>query len=140
MITRKLTICGLPSFSRICLRDRIWPDSKAPSAASCVEGRGDLGLNKCSNIAMIRNRDIKIAVATKPKEMAFTEVPKSFQGASLSSAAVCDGVGLALVYTFHDFDLSEEKLFMFLPSWTVGCDLCLRAQFKLLKHTPFMNS
>lgn len=42
-------------------------------------------------MAMMRNIDIKIAVATKPKEMAFMDVPKSFAGASLSVES--DGAG-----------------------------------------------
>lgn len=61
------------------------------------------GLNKCSNMAMIRNIDTKMAVATKPKEMALMDVPKFFCEPSLLTS-VCDGLGLGLLYMFHDFD------------------------------------
>lgn len=55
-----------------------------------------VGLNKCSKMAMIRNIEIKIAVATNPKEMAFMDVPKFFHGASLSIPG-WDGLGFELV-------------------------------------------
>ena len=45
-------------------------------------------------MAMMRNIDTKIAVATKPKEMAFMDVPKSFRDASLSVDS--GGAGLEL--------------------------------------------
>lgn len=61
------------------------------------------GLNKCSNMAMIRNIDTKMAVATKPKEMALMDVPKFFCEPSLLSS-LCDGLGLDLLYMFHGFD------------------------------------
>lgn len=59
-------------------------------------------------MAMIRNMDISIAVATKPKEMALMDVPKLFHGASRSNP-VCDGLGSEPpLYMFHGFDdLSE---------------------------------
>ncbi|KAG7015457.1 hypothetical protein SDJN02_23093, partial [Cucurbita argyrosperma subsp. argyrosperma] len=79
---------------------RVWYDSMSCDRSRCIqinfntgpdsaellvtsdEEKGDVGLNRCSKIAMIRNIDIKIAVATKPKEMAFMEDPKLFHGAS----------------------------------------------------------
>ena len=51
---------------------------------SCGDENEAVGRNKCSKMAMMRNIDIKIAVATNPKEMAFMDVPKFFHGASLS--------------------------------------------------------
>lgn len=103
-----VAVCGGPSFSSKCALDCVWPDSKALPAASWGEGKEDLGLNKCSKIAMMRNRDIKIAVATNPKERAFTDAPKFFHGASLSVAG-WDGLRLAFEYTLHDFGLPELK-------------------------------
>lgn len=51
-------------------------------------------------MAIIRNIDIKIAVATKPKEMAFIDVPKLFHGPS-SLTCVWEELGSELVYIFH---------------------------------------
>lgn len=62
---------------------------------------------KCSNIAMIRNIETKIAVAAKPKEMAFMDVPMSFQDASRLVGS--DGVGSPL----HDFVLSPKPFMVF---------------------------
>lgn len=77
----QLTVCGCPSFSNC-------PVSREPLAISSGEENDGLGgLNKCSKMAMIRNIDIKMAVATKPKETAFMDVPKLFHGASLSTPA-----------------------------------------------------
>ena len=74
----ELTVCGCPSFSKC-------PDSRESLVISSGEEKDGLGLNKCSNMAMMRNIDIKIAVATKPKEIAFMDVPKFFHGASRST-------------------------------------------------------
>lgn len=64
----RLTVCESPSFC-IC-GDSKW----------AVESSRDkeFGLNRCSNIAIITNIDINIAVARKPKEMAFMDVVKLF--------------------------------------------------------------
>lgn len=75
------------------------------------EVKEGLGLNRCSKIAIIRNKDIKIAVATNPKDMAFIDAPKLFHGVSLSSVA-WDELGSELVYMFHGFGLSESNPFM----------------------------
>lgn len=75
------------------------------------EEKEGLGLNRCSKIAMIRNIDIKIAVATKPKEIAFMDVPKFFHGASRSTTG-WEGLGSELVYMFQGFGLSELNSFM----------------------------
>ena len=44
-----------------------------------------VGLNKCSNMAIIRNIEIKMVVATKPKEIAHIDVPKPFHRAPSST-------------------------------------------------------
>lgn len=49
-------------------------------AAEVVE---DLGLRNLSKMAITRNIEIKIAVATNPKETAFTELSKCLQCSSL---------------------------------------------------------
>lgn len=56
---------------------------------------------------MMRNMDTRIAVARNPKEIAFMDVPKSFQEASLS--VVPDGVGFSL----HNFGLSSMLFIAF---------------------------
>lgn len=99
-----LTVCGFPSLSSGI------PDSREPT--SWGEEKEGLGLNRCSKMAIIRNIDINMAVATKPKEIAFMDVPKLFHGASRSTTPVWDGVGSELVYMFHAFDLSEPKSFI----------------------------
>lgn len=48
------------------------------------EEDNDLGLRNLSKMAITRNIDIRIAVATKPKETAFTELSKCLQCSSLS--------------------------------------------------------
>ena len=58
-------------------------------------------------MAMMRNIDIRIAVATKPKEMALVDVPKSFRAASLS--VDCGGAGLEL----QNFGLSPNPFMVF---------------------------
>ncbi|BAT86725.1 hypothetical protein VIGAN_05002800 [Vigna angularis var. angularis] len=66
-------------------------------------------------MAIIRNIEIKMAVATKPKEIALIDVPKLFHGAS-SSTPVCDGPGFEDGYMFHGgFDLSPFKSLMVVP-------------------------
>jgi hypothetical protein len=80
-----------------------------------VEENCCVGLNKCSNMAIIRNIEIKMAVATKPKEIALIDVPKLFHGPSSSTPPTppvceCDGPGFEAVYTSHVFDLSLLKL------------------------------
>ena len=57
--------------------------------------------------------EIKMAVATKPKEMAFMDVPKFFHGPSLSTPA-CDGLGSEAVYMSHGFGLSPFNSFIVL--------------------------
>lgn len=69
-----------------------------------------LGLIKCSKMAMMRNMEINIAVAANPKEIAFIDVPKSFQEASLSTGS--DTVGSPL----HGFDDLSSKPSMILDS------------------------
>lgn len=112
---KRLTVCVFPCFA-------VGTDSwELPSIDSGEENCG-LALNKCSNIAIIRNIEIKMAVATKPKEIALIDVPKLFHGAS-SSTPVCDGPGFEAVYMFHGFDLSVFKSLIF--------ELCL------LNYFPF---
>ena len=78
-----------------------------------MEEKCCVGLNKCSNMAIIRNIEIKMAVATKPNDIALIEVPKLFHGPSSSTpppVCECDGPAFEAVYTFHIFDLSLFKL------------------------------
>lgn len=58
-------------------------------------------------MAMIRNMDIKIAVATKPKEMAFMDVPKSFRVVSFSVDS--GGAG----FEVQNFGLSSKPFITF---------------------------
>ena len=102
---RALTVCG---FLSLCCG----LDSAEPLVTSWGEEKGGVGLKRCSKMAIIRNIDTKIAVATKPKEIAFMDVPKLFHGASLSIAPVWDVAGSELVYMSHGFDLSEPSSFM----------------------------
>jgi len=70
------------------------PDSKPPSSNPSSEDEERLGLNKCSRMAIIRNMETKIAVATNPNEMAFMEAdPKLFQVVSpLYTSSVWGGL------------------------------------------------
>lgn len=52
---------------------------------------GEVGLRNLSKIAMTKNMEMRIAVATKPKETAFTELSKLLQCSSLCGDSV--GVG-----------------------------------------------
>ena len=69
-----LTVCAFRGFWNV-------PDSREALISPVAEEKEGFGLNRCSKMAMIRNIDIKMAVATKPKEMAFMDVPKLFHGA-----------------------------------------------------------
>jgi len=102
---RALTVCGFLSLCSAL-------DSAGPLVTSWGEEKGGVGRKRCSKMAIIRNIDTKIAVATKPKEIAFMDVPKLFHGASLSITPVWDGAGSELVYMFHGFDLSEPSSFI----------------------------
>lgn len=52
---------------------------------------GEVGLRNLSKIAMTKNMEMRIAVATKPKETALTELSKLVQCSSLCGDSV--GVG-----------------------------------------------
>lgn len=88
MEKQRLTECESPSFCTC-------GDSKWAVELSWDDEKDAFGLNRCSNIAIIRNIDINIAVATKPKEIAFMDVPKLFHGPSLPTS-VWDGLGYEL--------------------------------------------
>lgn len=67
------------------------------------------GLNRCSKIAIMRNIEIKMAVATNPKEMAFMDEPKLFHGPSLSRDSL-------LLYTlFHGIGFALPLFNSFIP-------------------------
>lgn len=103
-----LTECELLIFSRAYKWAWLWPFSRVPSAPSFSNGENEaLGLRRCSKMAMMRNIDIRIAVATKPNEMAFMDVPKSFRVASLSAGS--GGAGLE----FQNFGLSPNSFIVF---------------------------
>ena len=73
------------------------------------------GCSQVDNPIMIRNIEIKMAVATKPKEIALIDVPKLFHGASSSTPVpVCDGPVFEDGYMFHGFDLSSLMLPIYL--------------------------
>jgi len=63
-------------------------------------------------MAIIRNIEIKMAVATNPKEIALIDVPKLFHGPSSSTPLCDDGPGFEDGYMFHAFDLSPFKSLM----------------------------
>lgn len=63
-----------------CRGFSIDPDSKLDTSVTSSEKAGFVGLKRCSKMAMIRNIDIKIAVATKPNEIAFMDDPMFFNG------------------------------------------------------------
>lgn len=48
-------------------------------------GEGDVGLRNLSKMAMTKNMEMRMAVATKPKETAFTELSKLLQCSSLGT-------------------------------------------------------
>lgn len=91
MEKKGLTGWGFPSFTPI-------PASNRLAVMASGEVKEGLGRNRCSKMAMMRNRETRMAVATKPKDIASTDAPKPFQGAwaSLSTAA-WDGLGSKLV-------------------------------------------
>lgn len=93
------------------------PESVEALLISSGEEKEFAGLKRCSKIAIIRNIDIKIAVATNPKEIAFIDVPKLFHGASWSTAA-WDGLGSDVVYMFQGFDLSVPNSFELMIHYT----------------------
>lgn len=98
---KRLTICLFLCFLVV-------PDSRE-STKDSGEEYCEVGLNKCSNMAIMRNIEIKMAVATKPKEMAFIDVSKLLHGASLSTKPACGEPGSEVVYMLQGFDLSELK-------------------------------
>lgn len=131
LMSWRLTVCSLPSFF-------FGPDPEEPLLIiTWGDEKEGLGLNRCSKIAMIRNIDIKIAVATNPKEIAFMEVPKFFHGASWSTTA-WDGLGSELVYMSHGFDLSEPNslelmLYSLFWVWKFGSQLAWKRKWLLYR-------
>lgn len=74
----------LSSLSDSCISLRIWIDSKALLPLLWPDEKEVLGLKKRSNIAITRNIEIRMAVATKPNDTALTEVSNCFQWTPLS--------------------------------------------------------
>lgn len=79
----------------------------------CGESNVELsGLKRCSKIAIIKNMDMSIAVATNPKEIAFIDV-EDLHGPSLSPSLP--------LYMLHELDS-----FMFFPLWHASFELFSR--------------
>lgn len=77
-------------------------------------------------MAMMRNKDIRMAVAMKPNDIAFTDAPRPVQGTWASlSIDVLDGLGSELVSKFQVFSLPGSK-----PPILTGLSL-LRANLEI---------
>lgn len=74
--------------------------SRGPGRAAGERG-GEVGRRNLSKMAMTRNMEIRIAVATKPKETALTELSKLVQCSSLwtLSGASIGGHPFALAWS-----------------------------------------
>lgn len=117
------------------------PASREISVEVSAERKEWIGLKRCSKMAMMRNIDISIAVATKPREIALMEAPRLFHGASVSNPT-WDGVESEVEYTLQGFDLSGMNSFIFArtgPSFPLSHDGFAVCFFQLIQLKSFLQ-